>query len=114
MTAADVAVVLPVAFDDLDGRWVGERLLVAHRLGTCSRTDGMTLPKGHRDQRCKHLAGVSDVKVPDVPDGRPLTSKVLYLGGEWVLVTADDVVVAALNLPELDIEPDGVGTTDGR
>ena len=106
----EVSVLAPVAFDELDQRQIGTRVLVGHRLGTCQRTSDMVLPKGHRRLRCKHLAVVSDV-APVTPASK---SKVLYLGGEWVLVTADDVVVAAhpITAPDIDVEADVAG--DGQ
>ncbi len=101
MTAhGDGIPLVQVPASEIDETWVGEQLLVTHQLGVCSRwSPSISLPRGHRRMRCIHFGGLSDLlKLP--------ASNVLFIGGEQILVTAADVIVAQPTPTALDAAAD--------
>lgn len=93
MTASTATPLVRVPVMELDESWVGEPLLVTHRAGTCT-----------------HIGGLSDLEpgpsiLNPTDDWSVTRTRFLFLGGELVLVTADDVVVAAPTPTALEGEP---------
>lgn len=106
MTAAGRVPLVEVPVAVLDESWIGEQVLITHEL-TCD--GGRPCPS--------HFGGLSDLE-PGPPVLRPdldwsvLPSLFVFIGGELLLVTARDVVVAAPSPTALDVTEEDLTAGD--